>query len=81
MVGLAPLNRTKGVEDFGRLEYSSAFFVVGLNIFVDVEISALILPWSSSLLNSLSLLLSLSFDRKLSLSLSFDSTIEWKFCS
>ena len=44
MVGLAPLNRTKGVEDFWRLEYSSAFFVVGLNIFVDVEISALLLP-------------------------------------
>ena len=44
MVGLAPLNCSKGVEDFGRLEYSSAVFVVRLNIFVDVEISALILP-------------------------------------
>ena len=71
MVGLAPLSRTKGAEDFRRLEYSYAFFVVGLNIFVDVEISALLLPWSASLLNSLSL----------SLSLSFDSKIEWKFCS
>ena len=44
MVGLAPLSRTKGAEDFWRLEYSYAFFVVGLNIFVDVEISALLLP-------------------------------------
>ena len=71
MVGLAPLRHTKGAEDFGRLEYSYAFFVVGLNIIVDVEISALLLPRSASLLNSLSL----------SLSLSFDSKIEWKFYS
>ena len=82
MVGLAPLNRTK---DFGRSEDSFAFFVVGLTIFVDVEIFlellttcfiilvflvfALLLPWPTSLLLFLSL----------SLSLSFDSKIEWKF--
>ena len=38
MVGLALANRTKGVEDFRRLEDSFAFFVVGLNIFLVVEV-------------------------------------------
>ena len=83
MVGLAPLNCTKGVKDFRRLEHSFAFFVVGLNIFVDVEIFsellttcfifllfivfALLLPWSTSLLHLLSLPLSLSLDYEIEL--------------
>ena len=87
MVGLAPANRTKGVQDFGRLEDSFTFFVVGLNIFFVVEVflellttcfifllfvvPALLLPWSTSLLDSL----------LLSLSLSFDFEIERKFWS
>ena len=66
MVGLAPLNCTKDVEDFGRLEYLSAFFIVGLNIFVDVEISVCFYH---------------DLHNYCILSSSFDCKIELKFCS